>query len=146
MSECVICDRCQPASFDHTVIFADEHWVVRHSRETNIQGYLVIEPRRHFLDLSKANSAECVSYGQVLSQAMNAIREVVDAERIYTFSLGESCPHYHLHVIPRRAGFPRAYKARGIMQYPLTPAVDESVLEFLCERLRRAFSRVKALT
>jgi histidine triad (HIT) family protein len=139
MSDCVICKYAKDGS--HTV-FENDHWIVRHSNETNIPGYVLVEPRRHFLDMSEATPAEAASYGEVLSKSMQAVREVTQCERIYTFSLGESCPHFHLHVIPRRADFPRAYVARGIMQYPLTPAVDNSILEFTCERLRRAFQRV----
>lgn len=139
MSDCVICKYAADGTY---TVFENEHWIVRHSNETNISGYVLVEPRRHFLDLSHATPAEAASYGEVLSKSMNAVREVTQCERIYTFSLGESCPHYHLHVIPRRADFPRAYRARGIMQYPLTPAVDNSILEFTCERLRRAFQRV----
>jgi diadenosine tetraphosphate (Ap4A) HIT family hydrolase len=121
------------------IVFENEHWIVRHSDETNIAGYVVVEPRRHFLDLSFATPEEAASYGEVLSAAIAAVREVAQPERVYTFSLGESCPHYHLHVIPRREGFPRAYVARGIMQYPLEPTVDVSIRELTCERLRRAF-------
>jgi histidine triad (HIT) family protein len=112
----------------------------------NITGYVLIEARRHFLDMSDASSAEAADYGNVLAATMRAVRDVVACERIYTFSLAEAVPHYHLHVIPRRADFLRAYRARGIMQYPVKPAVDPAVMEFMCERLRRAFQRVGAIT
>ena len=145
--ECSICYRSQDdADHDKSVVYSDEYWVVRHSPETNITGYVVIEPRRHFLDMSHATPQEIRAYGNVLAAAMKAVRDVTECERIYTFSLGESVSHYHLHVIPRRKDFPRAYRARGIMQYPLVPAVDENILEFVCERLRRAMSRAHALT
>ncbi len=143
--DCVICRRGMDPN-NWRIVFSDENWIVAHSDETNIAGYLVIEPRRHFLDMSEATVGEAQSYGQILSCSMKAIRDVVDCQRIYTFSLGESCPHYHLHLIPRKADFPRAYRARGIMQYPLSPVLDESITSVTCQRLRRAFSRVQALT
>jgi diadenosine tetraphosphate (Ap4A) HIT family hydrolase len=135
MADCVICKYAQERAY---TVFENEHWIVRHSNETNIAGYVLVEPRRHFLDLSDATPEEAASYGEVLGKAMHAVREVTQCERIYTFSLGESVAHYHLHVIPRAAVFPRAYRARGIMQYPLTPTVDQSILEFTTERLRRS--------
>lgn len=141
MADCVI---CKYGSESGCIVFQNEHWIVRHSDETNIPGYVLIQPRRHFLDLSFATAAEAASYGEVLAATTSVVREVVQPERVYTFSLGESCPHYHLHVIPRRADFPRAYMARGIMQYPLQPAVDASVCELTCERLRRAFRLTSA--
>lgn len=140
-TDCVICTRAAHTEDDTTVVYAGEHWIVRHSKETNIVGYLLLEPRRHFLDLSEATGAEATEYGALLRVVMQAIRQVVECERIYTFSLAEAVPHYHLHVIPRNAAFPRAYRARGIMQYPLSPGVDASVLEFVVERLKRAFTR-----
>lgn len=143
MTSCVVCTNAQDRK---RVVFENEHWIVYHANETNIPGYVVVVPRRHFLDLSHATEAETRSYGQVLSQAMSAMRNVVECERIYTFSLGESVPHYHLHVMPRRAEFPRAYRGRGIMQYPLVPVLDDNILQLTCERLRRAFARVVAIT
>lgn len=135
---CVICAR---AGDRKLIVFENEHWIVRHSNETNIPGYVLIEARRHFLDMSHATTRESATYGALLAHTMSAVRRVVpDCERIYTFSLAEAVPHYHLHVIPRRDDFPRAYKGRGIMQYPLLPAMDESLLDLMCERLRRAFT------
>jgi histidine triad (HIT) family protein len=141
VADCVICKHATEADW---IIFQNEHWIVRQSDETNIPGYVLVEPRRHFLDMSFATPAEARSYGEVLAAAITAVREVAQPERVYTFSLGESTPHYHLHVIPRRADFPRAYTARGIMQYPLQPALDSSIRELTCERLRRAFRLTSA--
>lgn len=131
---CAICARVDSPT---GVVYKDANWILRHSHETNILGYLVLEARRHWLDLSDANDAEASSHGEVLRAAMKAIRQVTGCERIYTFSLGESCPHYHLHMVPRMSGMPRAYRARGVMQYPLTPATDPALMEVACERLSR---------
>jgi diadenosine tetraphosphate (Ap4A) HIT family hydrolase len=73
---------------------------------------------------------------------MQAIREVTDCARIYTFSLGESVPHYHLHMIPRTDSMPRVYRARGVMQYPLVPTADEALVAETCSRLKNAIARL----
>lgn len=103
-------------------------------------GYLVVESKRHFLDLSQCTKAEALNYGPVLSMVMSAIRSVIDCERIYTFTLAEMVPHFHVHVIPRTASLPRAYKGRGIMSYPVKPAADSALVEEVCSRLRRAMA------
>src|SRR5688572_9417356 len=120
---CVICQRASEESY---LVRRTDHWTLRHSDETNIAGYVVLEPRRHFLDLSHATDAEAASYGIELKNALSAVRTVTGCERVYTFSLGESCPHFHLHIIPRGKDFPPEYIARGIMAYPLTPSCDAS--------------------
>lgn len=137
--DCAICSRqTTSSSLAATVIYADDHWIVRHSTETNILGYLIIEPRRHFLDLSFAAPEELAHYGLLLSSVMKAQRAVLPCERIYTFTLAELVPHFHVHVIPRTGTLPRAYRGRGIMSYPLQPAADEQLTVEICSRLRRA--------
>lgn len=137
--DCVICLRSRDKQF---VVFEDEHWLVRHSNETNILGYLLIESKRHFLDLAEAEPAETNTYGTVLSSTMKALHTIIDCPRIYSFSLGEAVPHYHLHLIPRTDSLPKAYRARGIMQYPLKPVADEVLVEEVCRRLRNAIARL----
>src|SRR5262249_10568754 len=112
-----------------------------HSKETNILGYVVLASRRHFLDLSEATDAETESYGKVLGTTMRAIRRVTFCQRVYTFSLGEAVPHFHVHIIPRTASLPRAYRGRGIMSYPLVPPADPALLAETAERLRRVIGR-----
>jgi diadenosine tetraphosphate (Ap4A) HIT family hydrolase len=86
-SNCPFCQRSQaPAS----IVYEDRHYLVRHSAETNIPGYLVIEAKRRFVDLSQATDSEAGSCGQVLRAVMQAIREVMHCQRVYAFSLGEA--------------------------------------------------------
>ncbi|HEY9870931.1 MAG TPA: HIT family protein [Candidatus Obscuribacterales bacterium] len=124
------------------VVYKDSCWIVRHSRETNILGYLVLASRRHFLDLSESTDEEAESYGKILSTAIKAVRQVVPCERVYTFTLGELVPHFHVHIIPRTAGMPRAYRGRGIFSYPALPAADSQLVEQVSARLRLSIRRM----
>lgn len=136
--DCLICRR-QPDVLEPggTLIYADEYWSVRHSQETNILGYLLAESRRHISDLSAASPAEAQTYGQILAAVHSALKVVLPCQRIYTFSLGEAVPHFHLHIIPRLSGLPRAYRGRGILSYPVSPAADSSLVEQVCEKMRK---------
>jgi len=139
--ECKICAADIPAAYE---IYSDTLWRVRHSSETNILGYCIVEPRRHFLDLSEATAAELAAYGPVLADIMRIQRDLLKCERIYTFSLAEAVHHFHVHLIPRSKTFPRAYVGRGIMSYPTSPAADPSLVghmvTLLKSRLRRSSS------
>lgn len=135
-ASCLVCDAQNKSGAGARVVYEDAFWRVRHSSETNIAGYFVLESTRHFLDLSEATSEECTIYGVVLGRVMAAVRRVTNCERVYTFSLGEAVPHYHLHIIPRSEHFPRAYRGRGIMSYPVSPSLSPVLVDRVCERVR----------
>lgn len=132
---CPICKR-QEDNSSADIILETKNFVIRHSRETNIPGYLVIEANRHILDLTEATDEEANGYGAVLKQVMSLIRKLTGAERIYTFSLGEAVPHFHVHVIPRTDSLPRFFRGRGIMSYPLEPGLKEEQMQEVCKSLR----------
>lgn len=137
--ECPFCDRGQPPV---NVVYADDHWLVRHSAETNILGYFVIEAKRHIVDLSEATDGEAKSYGCVLAALSKTIRAVTGCQRVYTFSLGEMVEHFHLHVIPRGEAIPRVYRGRGILSYPTVPAADAQLTAEVSTRVARRMARL----
>jgi diadenosine tetraphosphate (Ap4A) HIT family hydrolase len=142
MNGCIICERQSGDSAD--IIFQNDRWSVRHSMETNILGYVLLESRRHFLDMSEADNRECDEFGHLISEVMKAVRAEIEPERVYTVSLAEAVPHFHVHIIPRTAALPRAYRGRGILSYPLTPASDAGLRAEICARLRRRLKTVAA--
>lgn len=135
MDKCVICERVR--NDDSLVVCETPDWIVRHSRETNIPGYVLIESRRHYLDLADATDAESASLGPLMKSVISAVRAVTKPERVYTVTLAEAVPHMHIHVIPRTQAVPRAYRGRGILAYPLQPSVDSALLNEVCLSLRR---------
>jgi histidine triad (HIT) family protein len=135
---CPICERQK----NSPAIFGNEDWLVRHSAETNIVGYVLIEAKRHFLDMAEATKSECASYGEILQRVTKGIRRMVPAERVYTFTLGEVVPHYHVHVIPRTIQMPRAYRGRGILTYPLEPKADSALIEIFSDGMAKELSRL----
>lgn len=135
MDKCVICDRL--SAEDSLVVCETPEWTVRHSRETNILGYVLIESRRHYLDVSEANDTEAATLGPLLKSVITAIRAVIKPERVYTVTLAEAVPHMHIHVIPRTQAIPKAYRGRGILSYPLEPSADPALLDETCHNLRR---------
>lgn len=132
------CQLCSEASSypGERIIHSDDNWILRHSSETDILGYLVLQSKRHFLDLSEATESECTVYGGILAKAMKCIREVTKCERVYTFSLAEAVPHFHVHIIPRAKDFHPQYKGRGIMSYPVVPVCEEDLVREICAKLK----------
>lgn len=119
------CKICKVEDSSPYVVYQTSFWRIRHIDETDIAGYCLLESKRHILDLSTAIDKELEQYGVILSKLMAAQRKLIPScERIYTYSLAEAVPHFHVHVIPRRADFPAEYKGRGIMAYPLSPGLE----------------------
>lgn len=143
MTDCGICTAKTLTPVD-MIVYEDDHWRLRHATETNILGYLVLESKRHFLDLAQASADECATYGTTLALAMKVIRQVVKPARIYTFSLAEAVPHFHVHLIPRTDALPRAYRGRGIMSYPLAPVASPTLTRETCARLKAAIKRLSS--
>jgi diadenosine tetraphosphate (Ap4A) HIT family hydrolase len=134
---CAICSRQKDTKQETaTTIFEDDLWLVRHSAETNILGYLVVESKRHFLDMSLSSDVECQSLGYVLREVNKALHRVLHPERIYTYTLAEAVPHFHIHVIPRTDAMPRHYRGRGIMSYPIKPFANKSLVDEISARLK----------
>jgi diadenosine tetraphosphate (Ap4A) HIT family hydrolase len=136
-TNCKICTMVLPSPY---LVHENDLWRIRHSNETDIEHYCIIESKRHFLDLSNARADELAEYAALLSKLMSAQRKLIpNCERIYTFSLAEAVPHFHVHVIPRRDDFPADYIGRGIMSYPLSPALDFDRVGALVSALRAHF-------
>jgi diadenosine tetraphosphate (Ap4A) HIT family hydrolase len=76
---------------------------------------------------------------------MKAIKNTVQPYRIYTFSLAESMPHLHVHLIPRGEAMPRAWKGRGIMSYPLTPGVSSAAMPQICAKLKAELKKLSLI-
>ena len=141
-NNCPDCILCQADFNQDYIVHQDEHWLIRHSEETNILGYYIIQTKRHILDLGDANQDELSGYGSLLSQLIKSVRKLTACERIYTFSLAEAVPHYHLHVIPRREQFPRIYKGRGITAYPTSPSAPEELVLSTGEKMKNLLKSV----
>lgn len=144
MKDCAICRGIAESTKNDTGehIFQDDQWLIRHASETNILGYLILESRRHFLDLSFADESELQSYATLLARAISAVRTVIKPERVYTFTLSEAVPHFHVHIIPRTDAIPRNYRGRGILSYPLTPSADPALKAETSSLIKRAFQRI----
>lgn len=133
---CPLCDKQFKKEY---ILYEDDNWLVRHSEETNILGYFILQSKDHLIDLSEANDSASREYGVVLNRLMKAIRKITDCHRIYTFSLGEAVPHYHLHVIPKAETFPRTYTGRGITSYPVKPVCPHELVIEAIERASKQF-------
>lgn len=145
MEDCPICQKQKQDSdkdAQASIVFENDCFVLRHSKETNIYGYLVLESKRHFLDLTEASPKEISQFSLLLQSAMRSIKAVTQPRRIYTFSFAEVVPHFHIHLVPATSYLPKAFRGRGIVNYPVSPPGDPKTINDTCQNLKLAFSRL----
>ena len=69
-----------------------------------VPGWLAVQTIRHTEGLADLNSAEAADLGPLLRSISAAVTQATGSHRVYTYSLGEGCPHTHILVGPPSAG------------------------------------------
>jgi diadenosine tetraphosphate (Ap4A) HIT family hydrolase len=119
-------------------VYEDELWYAYHAPiGTAALGQLFLVSRRHFLDFAEMTPAEAASYGRVLRVLYAALKEVVDAERVYASVTVEGVPHFHTWLFPR----PRGEVARGMRYMDGEHTCTEAAALAVVGRLRAALAR-----
>jgi histidine triad (HIT) family protein len=106
-SDCAICARLRgerphenpPAGY----FYEDEYWLAYHAPvENSSLGQLFLIAKRHYLDFTEMTTDEAESFGAVMRSLYVAMKQITQAERIYTQVMLEGIPHFHVWLIPRR--------------------------------------------
>ena len=102
------------------------------------RGYLVAEPKRHAAELGDLTDPEAAALGVLVNRLARALKEVAEAEHVYSFVFGDGLAPAHLHVVlaPRYAGTPREYWAVRLREWPDAPRVGKEEMRSLVARLR----------
>jgi diadenosine tetraphosphate (Ap4A) HIT family hydrolase len=95
---------------------ATSRFVVAHAFNANLEGWLVVLPRRHVLSIDQFDDSEARELGSLLRGVTAALRATTGCEKTYVLLLAESegFEHVHFHVVPRRADLPVAYRGARI--------------------------------
>ena len=84
-------------------------------------GHLFVEPRRHVAELGDLTEAEAREVGFQVSRMAKALTTILGVEHVYSFVIGDGCPHIHVHVIGRYPGAPREYWGPRVDEWPGAP-------------------------
>jgi diadenosine tetraphosphate (Ap4A) HIT family hydrolase len=99
MSECLICEKHEQVV---QPIYEDQEWMVTHGPlGSQILGYLYIEPKRHVENWSDFTEAELQKVGPLIKQLEQALKKVLNIDRVYVVTISEAVRHLHFHIIPR---------------------------------------------
>jgi diadenosine tetraphosphate (Ap4A) HIT family hydrolase len=108
-------------------IVATTHWSVAHAFNANLEGWLVVLPRRHVVAIADLDRREVDELGPLLWGVSAALRSVIGCQKTYVLQLAESegFNHVHFHVVPRGADLPDAYRGPGIFGLLGNPELAE---------------------
>jgi diadenosine tetraphosphate (Ap4A) HIT family hydrolase len=102
---CILCDRARGLdTVDPGWVLRTERWGVSMHPAIPIPGWFAVQTMRHTEGLAELNRCEAAELGPLLSRVTEAVTWVTGSERVYTYSLGEGCPHTHILVGPPSGG------------------------------------------
>ncbi|WP_172860111.1 HIT family protein [Niallia circulans] len=102
-----ICPMCKKHKIkgDPNLIYENESLVVSHGPlESQILGYIYIEPKRHVENWYELSDLEMNEMGKILRIISRVLKEELNADRVYTVTISEVIRHLHIHIIPRISG------------------------------------------
>ena len=102
-SNCVICRGASgDAELQRIQVWEDALWRLTLSLEAEVLGFAYLEPRRHIPHITDLTGEEALTFGKVLAQATQTLRDETGAELVYVYIFGDGIPHLHVHLAPHR--------------------------------------------
>jgi diadenosine tetraphosphate (Ap4A) HIT family hydrolase len=135
---CGVCDLLQQPGALHQ----DELFQLRPADPPyGVAGWLMLVARRHVAGPAFFDDREAAALGPQLRRFSRALLEASGALRIYVAALGESHPHFHMHLVPRRERMDLDAKGWAVFDLQRAAAageiaVDEAEVRRVLERLR----------
>jgi len=81
-----------------------------------LPGWLVLTAERHCRAWYDLDDEAAAGLGALARRVMRAQREVLGAEHVYAFAIGDVLHHFHLHLVPRYAATPARLRGRGCFE------------------------------
>jgi diadenosine tetraphosphate (Ap4A) HIT family hydrolase len=100
-----------------------------------LEGWLLLTAERHCRAWYDLDAEAAAALGSVAQRVMRAQREVLGAEHVYAFAIGDVLPHFHLHLVPRYAETPVRLRGRGCFEGTADDMLPEARLAVAARRV-----------
>lgn len=130
---CVLC-----GNVDETVLWRDELCRVIRVDDVAYPGFCRVILNRHVKEMTDLEEHERLRLMAVVFAVEQAVREVMQPDKINLASLGNAVPHLHWHVIPRFADdqhFPNSIWGEAMRESAPRQAHWESLQQAICRLL-----------
>jgi histidine triad (HIT) family protein len=121
--------------FQDSLIFIS-HANISENEVSHYLGHIIIEPKRHIIEVSDLSDQEAQAIGLFTSRIARALVDIQRMEHIYTFIIGDGVPHLHIHIVGRYPGAPREYWGIKVDEWPNAPKGNEREITQLSDRIR----------
>ncbi|HEY1560174.1 MAG TPA: DUF4922 domain-containing protein [Caulobacteraceae bacterium] len=137
---CFICGLVagDPA-FAHHVVFEDDFAIAFLNKYPAMVGHVLVCPKAHVEQVTDLSPEDYLRLQAVVYEVSNALRRVLDVERVYVLSLGsqQGNRHVHWHVAPLPPGVPfeeQQFAALDVERAGYL-AMDEAEMKRLADRI-----------
>lgn len=137
------CFICQIVSrhpdFPAHILYEDDIAIAFLDRYPRVPGYTLLAPRTHRTGVTRDfAAAEFLALQERLHKVAEAVREEMQAERLYLLALGsnQGNAHVHWHIVPLPPGTPYEQQQLEIYRLDILKQFPEELTE-LAARLRR---------
>lgn len=108
MNDCIFCSIVKE-KIPSRIIFEDEKTLAFLSTQDEVEGHVLIIPKKHFSNLDDVAEEYFLAMQKTLLVINKHLLERCDYEGVNTLmasgeTAGQSVNHLHLHVIPRKSG------------------------------------------
>lgn len=127
-------------------VLVTEHWRVCHAFDTSLEGWLVLDARRHVEALHELDPEAHAELGTLLGRLSAALRAELGCAKTYVmlFSEAPGFGHLHVHLVPRADDQPAASRGPGVFRHLGPDAVgrllDEAERDDVARRLAERLS------
>ena len=103
--DCMLCTVADADSFfERERVWEDDLWRLSVVLRGAVPGFSHLEPKRHIPFITDLDGDEAASLGTVLSRCTGAIKQGVNADKVYVYVFGDRVPHLHFNLAPHHDG------------------------------------------
>jgi diadenosine tetraphosphate (Ap4A) HIT family hydrolase len=125
------CAFCDNPDVQERIIIEDDFAFAFPTNTPIVPGHILVVPKRHIQYYEELNAEEKTSIELLREKIKSALQKVFDAQGFnYAWNEeeigGQSVPHFHLHIVPRKEGDAGIYQyePREFLYRPGTRAVS----------------------
>ncbi|MGH7691159.1 MAG: HIT family protein [Candidatus Dormibacteria bacterium] len=107
-------------------VWVEHGWVVAHSFNSALLGWLVVLPLRHVESFHELSQDEAQALGDLLRRVSAALIAVLECTKTYAVMFAEApgFEHLHVHIIPRPRDLPDELQGCKIFDYLKRPEAE----------------------
>jgi len=139
---CFICEMIAGRLGGNHIIYQDDEFIVFLNKYPTLYGYVLVAPATHKEQVTGDFTAEeYLSLQHAVYQVAEAVRRIVETERVYILSLGsqQGNRHVHWHIAPLPYGVPfKEQQLEALRSDNGILEISDSEMAKLAVRIRQA--------